>query len=116
MNCLKNLEKKQKMFNTLEDRVRDVINECLNRASRSGQEAYLEIQELSGKNHIIVLGSKENQINPFMCSNGISFECIKDNTWRFIHFSDIVTVKINAKDETRRQRTITPRFMRKIAA
>lgn len=89
------------MFNTLEDRVRDIINECLNRASRSGQEAYLEIQELSGKNHLIVLGSKENLINPFICSNGISLEYVKDNMWRFIHFSDIVIVKINVKNESK---------------
>lgn len=89
------------MFNTLEDRVRDIINVCLNRASRSRQEAYLEIQELSGKNHIIVLGSKENLINPFICSNGISLEYVKDNMWRFIHFSDILTVKINVKDESK---------------
>lgn len=89
------------MFNTLEDRVRDIINVCLNRANRSGQESYLEIQELSGKNHIIVLGSKENLINPFICSNGISLEYVKDNMWRFIHFSDILTVKINVKDESK---------------
>jgi hypothetical protein len=89
------------MFNTLEDKVRDTINECLNKANRSGQEAYLKIQELSGKNHIIVLGSKENPINPFIYSNGISFEYVKDNMWRFIHFSDILTVKINVKDESK---------------
>lgn len=89
------------MFNTLEDKVRDIINECLDKANRSTKESYLEIRELSGKNHIIVLGSKENLINPFICSNGISFEYVKDNMWKFIRFSDIVTVKINVKDESK---------------